>query len=138
MLMLFVCFTVTTAGAADVNYMSAAQLKGLMNKKAPMLVADIQKANKFKKHHFYASVETDAYPVKKEMDKMKLDVVVQLFQQAEKDVILVGPRGGPAAKRAAAYLVEKGVPADKVFILDGGVKSWPDPEMLLDVACGCG
>ncbi|MCF6186555.1 MAG: rhodanese-like domain-containing protein [Desulfobulbaceae bacterium] len=130
------CFA-AAAGAAELNFMDAARFKGLCSSKAPMVLADIQKPHDFKKHHFFAAVETDAYPVKTGADKAKLAVIQQMFQKTGNDVIVIGPRGGPASKRAAKYLIEQGIPADKVFILEGGVKKWPDQEMLLDVAGGC-
>ena len=126
-----------TAGAAELNFMDAARFKGLCSNKAPMVLADIQKPLDFRKHHFFAAVETDAYPVKTGADKAKLEVIRQMFQKTGNDVIVIGPRGGPASKRAAKYLIEQGIPADKVFILEGGIKKWPDQEMLLDVAGGC-
>ena len=137
LVVLLLGFVVATAAAAELNYMDAARFKGLCSSKAPMLLADIQKPHDFKKHHFFAAVETDAYPVKSASDKAKLDVIRQMFQKTGNDVILIGPRGGPASKRAANALIEQGIPADKVFILEGGVKKWPDQEMLLDVAGGC-
>jgi len=126
-----------TAGAAELNYMDAARFKGLCSSKAPMVLADIQKPHDFRKHHFFAAIETDAYPVKTGTDKAKLEVILQMFQKTGNDVIVIGPRGGPASKRAANYLIEQGIPAEKIFVLEGGIKKWPDQEMLLDVAGGC-
>lgn len=136
LVVLLLSFAVT-AGATELNYMDAARFKGLCSSKAPMVLADIQKPHDFRKHHFFAAIETDAYPVKTGGDQAKLDVIRQMFQKTGNDVIVIGPRGGPASKRAANYLIRQGIPAEKVFILEGGIKKWPDQEMLLDVAGGC-
>ncbi|RLB86256.1 MAG: rhodanese-like domain-containing protein, partial [Deltaproteobacteria bacterium] len=105
--------------------------------KKPMILADIQKSNDFKKHHFYGAIETNAYPVKTSGDVAKLDVILRMFHKTGNDVIILGPRGGSSAKRAGNYLLEEGVPMEKLFILDGGIRNWPEQEMLLDVAGGC-
>jgi rhodanese-related sulfurtransferase len=125
------------AGAAEYTIVDAAQFKGWLNDRKPMILADIQKPDSFKKHHFYGAVETNASPAKTEKETGKLDVIVRKFQKTGKDVVVIGSRGGASARRTAAYLIDRGIPADKVFILDGGVKYWPDREMLLDVAGGC-
>lgn len=136
MVVLLLAFAVT-AGAADLNYIDADQFNEKILNKAPMILADIQKKSDFKKHQFFGSIGTAAYPVKKAKDKQKLEVILQMFEKTGNDVIVIGPRGGPGSKRAAAYLMEQGIPAEKVFILKGGVKGWPDQEMLLDIAGGC-
>lgn len=137
MVVLLLCVAATTTGAADLTYVDAAEFKGWLNNKKPMIIADIQKPNSFQKHHFYGAIETDASPVKTGKGKGRLDVIVRMFQKTGNDVVIIGSRGGASSRRAANYLMEQGVPADKVFILDGGIKNWPDQEMLLDVAGGC-
>ncbi len=137
LVVLLLGLVVATAEAAELNYMDAASLKERLSSKKPLVLADIQKPHDFKKHHFFAAVETDAYPVKSASDKGKLDVVRHMFQKTGNNVIVIGPRGGSASERAAKSLIELGIPAEKVFILKGGIKKWPDQEMLLDVAGGC-
>lgn len=136
MVVLFMCVA-ATAGAADFTYVDAAEFNGWLNNKKPMIMADIQKPNSFKKHHFYGAVETNASPAKTEKEKGKLDVIVRMFQKTGTGVVIIGSRGGASSRRAANYLIGQGIPADKVFVLDGGVKHWPDQEMLLDIAGGC-
>lgn len=138
-LVLVVCLLcgAATASGADFASVDAATLNGWLSAKKPIVLADIQKSNAFLKHHFYGSVETDAYPVKTASEKSKLTVILRKFQETGNDIVIIGPRGSSAAKRAAKYLIDKKVPAEKVFILQGGIKDWPDQEMLLDVAGGC-
>lgn len=136
MLVLLVCL-VATAGAEEINFIDPGQFKVWLEGKKPMIIADIQKSNDFKKHHFFGAVATDAYPAKTVEDMVKLDVIKRMQEKTDTDVIIVGPRGGASARRSADYLIEQGVPAEKVFILEGGVKGWPNQEMLLDIAGGC-
>ena len=136
MVALLFCYT-ATALAADIAFVETDQFKKWITNKKPMIMADIQKSNSFKKHHFYGAIETNAYPAKSAGDKAKLDVIVRMFKKTGNDVIILGPRGGASAKRAGNYLLEEGIPLEKLFILDGGIKNWPEQEMLLDVAGGC-
>jgi len=125
------------AGAVDSTSVDAAKFKAWMSNKKPMILADIQKKNSFQKHHFYGAVQTNASPVKTEEEKVRLDIIVRMFQKTGNDVVIIGSRGGASARRAANYLIDQGIPIDKIFILDGGVKHWPEQEMLLDIAGGC-
>jgi rhodanese-related sulfurtransferase len=136
MVALLFCFT-ATAWATDISMVDTHKFKEWLADKKPMILADIQKPNDFKKHHFYGAIETSAYPVKTAGDKSKLDVILRMFHKTDNDVIILGPRGGSSAQRAGNYLLEEGIPMEKLFILDGGIRNWPEQEMLLDVAGGC-
>jgi len=119
------------------NMMSADQFKARLDAKTPTILLDIQKKPAYKEHHFYGSVRTFAYPAKTDMD---LDSVVQgvrMHNQSGNDIVIIGPRGGRAAKRTADYLVTRGVPDEKIFILEGGINGWPYKEMLLQLKGGC-
>lgn len=123
--------------AANINYMLADELKSMLDNKKPLVIADIQKTKEFKKHHFYSAIETSAYPVKSNADKQLLDKVVDMYAKTGNPIVIVGPRGSSASKRAYNYLLDQGVPEDKIFILKGGVKDWPYKELLIDIAGGC-
>jgi hypothetical protein len=61
---------IAAIATADIEYNfidSDSLMKSLQEKKALHLV-DIQKKNDFLQHHFFNSLETDAYPVKSEQD----------------------------------------------------------------------
>ena len=135
-IILVLCFSVTT-WSAELNFVEASTFKGWLKEKKPMILADIQKVPGFKTHHFYGAVGTNAYPAKTDQEKNKLDVILQMHEKTGMDVVIIGPRGGASSKRTAKHLIEKGIPAEKVFILKGGVNKWPDREMLLNVAGGC-
>jgi hypothetical protein len=109
----------------------------MLDSKDPVIIADIQKSNDFKMHYFFSAVETDSYPVKSDAEKAKLSKIVTLYKKSGNVIVIVGPRGGSGAKRAQAYLLEHNVPAEKIFILKGGIKGWPYKEMFIDVSTGC-
>ncbi len=126
-----------TVFAADISYMPADDFKSMLDEKKPIVIADIQKPKEFKKHHFYSSIETNAYPVKTSDSRQQLDKVVNMYEKTGNPVIIVGPRGSSASKRALKYLLEQDIPADEVYILKGGIKAWPYKELLIDIAGGC-
>ncbi|WP_456385773.1 rhodanese-like domain-containing protein [Desulfolithobacter sp.] len=128
---------VTAFAAMDYNFVEPDQLSGWLDSRKPLLLVDIQKPNDFKKHHFFGAVETGAYPVKTSGERRRLKKAVDLFEENGSTVVIIGPRGTRAEKRAFEYLRNHGVPADKIYILRGGIKQWPDKEMLLDTAGGC-
>lgn len=126
-----------SATAGTLNSISAADFKEIMDTHKPVVIADIQKMNDFRKHHFYAAIETNAYPVKTVSDQEKLDKIVEMYKKTGNPIVVVGPRGTSAAKRAGEYLLEQDVPQDKIFLLEGGIREWPYREMLMDIAGGC-
>jgi len=129
-------FTVA-AIAAEIQYMPADDLKTMLDDKKPVVIADIQKPKEFQKHHFYSAIETSAYPVKSDAEKQLLDKVVSMYEKTDNPIVIVGPRGSSASRRAYAYLLDQDVPEDKIFILKGGIKEWPYKELLIDIAGGC-
>lgn len=133
----FCLFSSTWAFAANINYIEADDFKAIIDDNTPVIIADIQKPKDFQKHQFYGSIETDAYPVKTETQQQLLDTIVEMFEKTGNQIVIVGPRGTSAAKRAFNYLLDEAIPADKLFILKGGIKQWPYKELLIDVAGGC-
>ncbi len=125
------------ATAAEINYIPADDFKAIIENNTPVIIADIQKPKDFQKHQFYGSIETSAYPVKTETQQQLLDKVVEMFEKTGNQVVIVGPRGTSAAKRAFKYLLDEAIPAEKLLILKGGIKEWPYKELLIDVAGGC-
>jgi rhodanese-related sulfurtransferase len=112
------------------NYLDADQFKGWLDTGRPVIIADIQVEDEFAAHHFPASIETNAFPVKSDVERKMIDQVVAAYQQSGHDVVVVCPRGGGGAKRSYSYLESQGVPAEKLTILRGGVAKWPYRDML--------
>lgn len=113
------------------NYVSQSDFKQWLESDKAMIIVDIQEKDAFTKHHFKNSIETNAYPVKKEEEKKRIDPAVEQFKATNHDVVVICPRGGGGAKRCYDYLKSQGVPAEKLVILKGGVDKWPHKEMLM-------
>jgi rhodanese-related sulfurtransferase len=104
----------------------------------PTILVDIQNKNAYQEHHFYNSIITYAYPARTELDTQSLVQALRMYEQTQNDVVIIGPRGGRACTRTHDFLVKRGIPAEKIFILKGGIRDWPYKEMLLDLKGGCG
>jgi rhodanese-related sulfurtransferase len=127
----------SSAIASDYKLMDPEDFKIRLDTKQPTIIVDIQKKNAYKEHHFYGSVRTFAYPARTDMDTESLVQAVRLFETTQNDVVIVGPRGGRASQRANDYLVTRGIPEEKIYILKGGIRKWPYKEMLLNIKGGC-
>ena len=112
------------------NYLEAKDFKQWLEDGKPVIVVDIQVAEEFAAHHFSGSIETNAYPVKSDDDRRKIDQVVTAFEKTGHDVVVICPRGGGGAKRCYSYLKSRGVPEAKLTILKGGVAKWPYKDLL--------
>lgn len=135
-IVLIICITVLglvqLANGADYRYVEAAELKGWLEVGKPLLLVDIQVADEFAAHHLKDSLETNAYPVKGDSDQQRLESALALTKVNNYEaVVVVCPRGKGGAKRAYDYLGKKGVSADKLFILIGGMGKWPYPEWVV-------
>lgn len=119
------------------NLMTADDLKIRLDTKEPTILLDIQKKNAYKEHHFYGSIRTFAYPAKTEKDLESAVQGVRMYKQTSNDLVIIGPRGGRPSKRTFDFLVTRGIPEEKIFILEGGIKNWPYRKMLLNIKGGC-
>ncbi|MDH3328651.1 MAG: rhodanese-like domain-containing protein [Desulfobulbaceae bacterium] len=126
-----------TAGAADYKFIDPENFKIRLDTNEPTILVDIQKKNAYREHHFYGSIRTFAYPAKTELDTQSLVQAVRIYEQTQNDVVIIGPRGGRACKRTYDFLVTRGIPGEKIYILTGGINHWPYKEMLLDIKGGC-
>ncbi len=124
--------------AAEYKLMDPADLKIRLDSKQPTILVDIQKKNAYKEHHFYGSIRTFAYPAKTDLDKQSLVQAVRMYDTTQNDVVVIGPRGGRASQRSHDFLITRGIPEEKIYILEGGIKKWPYKEMLLNIKGGCG
>lgn len=125
------------AAALAYNMMKADELKVRIETKQPTILLDIQKKNAYKEHHFFGSVRTFAYPAKTDLQLESVVQGVRIHNQTGDDIVIIGPRGGRASKRTFDFLVTRGVPEGKIFILDGGIRQWPYKKMLLNIKGGC-
>ncbi len=113
------------------NFVSPADFKQWLEADKAMIIVDIQEKDAFSRQHFPGSIETNAFPVKSEAQKKRIDQAVAQFKKTGEDVVVICPRGGGGAKRCYDYLKSQGVPEGKLYILKGGIDNWPHREMLL-------
>lgn len=125
------------AGAVDYKFMDPEDFKIRIDTQEPTILVDIQKKNAYKEHHFYGSIRTFAYPAKTELDTQSLVQAVRMYEQTHNDIVIIGPRGARACQRTHDFLVTRGIPIEKIYILKGGIKYWPYREMLLNIKGGC-
>ena len=124
---------IATAGI-EYNYIDSDSLMQSLQEKKPVHLVDIQKKNDFLQHHFFGSLETNAYPVKSEQEMSRIKDVVSNLQTTDNPVVIIGPRGTRAAGRAYEYLLEQGIAAQRLAILESGIRGWPAPEILLNTS----
>lgn len=127
--LLVLCVTLP-AGAFAYNYISPEQVKQNLAAQSAMALIDIQVKDEFTQHHIQGAVATYAYPVKSTADRAKLDASVAALKSNQDSAVIICPRGAGGAKRAYDYLVESGIPENRLFILSKGQGGWPFPELL--------
>lgn len=113
------------------NYIAPTDFKKWLETDKPVIIVDIQGRDAFSMHHFPNSIETNSFPVKSKEDKSKIDPAVAQFKKTGEDVVVICPMGKGGAKRCYSYLKSQGVPDDKLYILEGGVKKWPYEKMMV-------
>lgn len=113
------------------NYIEPQQLKEMLDKKQPVILVDIQPAADFEKHHLPGSIETNAFPAKKDDEKARLDKTLAVINASNDPVIVLCPRGKSGAKNSYEYLMTKGVPESRLKILEDGIAEWPYKELFV-------
>jgi rhodanese-related sulfurtransferase len=128
---LLMLIVATAAAAANYQYVSTDTFKEWQEKGKPVVIVDIQIPAEFAKRHFKGSLETNAYPVKSDEERQRLDATLAKINASKDDVVIVCPRGGGGAKNTYDYLKGKGVEEKRLFILEKGMEGWPHPEMCV-------
>ncbi|WP_027632832.1 rhodanese-like domain-containing protein [Clostridium hydrogeniformans] len=112
------------------QYYTADQVKESIEKKKDMILLDIQVEDEFNKHHIKGAIPTYAYPVKTDEDKKKLDKEIPNLEKSTAPIVIVCPGGAGGAEKTHAYLKEKGIKEDRIYILEKGQKAWPHKDLL--------
>jgi thiosulfate/3-mercaptopyruvate sulfurtransferase len=115
---------------ASYNYYTQEDLKAALEAKENLSLVDIQVAEDFSKHHIAGAIETNAFPVKTDDERMKLDSVIETIKTSKEPVVIVCPRGGGGAQRTVAYMMESGIPSAQLYILEKGQEGWPFEALL--------
>jgi rhodanese-related sulfurtransferase len=126
-----VLLVAVAAMAADYRYVKQDTFKGWLESGRPMIIVDIQAPEAFAKGHFKGALETNAYPVKTDEEKKRLDATLGKINATKDDVVIVCPRGGGGAKGTYDYLKSKGVDEKRLYILEKGSEGWPWPELCI-------
>lgn len=112
------------------NYIKADELKSKIEKKEKVIILDIQVKDEFDKHHIKGAIETNAYPVKTDEDKAKLDKVMDKLTSSEDPIAIICPKGKGGAEKTYNYLKEKGIKEDRLLILEKGQSGWTYEDLL--------
>ena len=118
-----------TALAADYRYVKQETFKQWLETGHKTIIVDIQVPAEYAKRHFRGAVETNAYPVKSDEEKKRLDATLARINASADDIVIVCPRGGGGAKNTYDYLKSKGVAENRLHILEKGMEGWPYPEL---------
>ena len=113
-----------TSSADDSRYNYASDLETRLNAKLPSHIVDIQVEEEFAEHHIKGATATYAYPVKSDADRTKLDATVEQIKGNNDPVVIVCPRGAGGAKRTYDYLLQQGISAERLLILEKGQEGW--------------
>ena len=116
------------------NFIDSKSLLAILRQEKPVAIVDIQKKNDYLRHHFSGTTPTDAYPVKTDRQKQRLAAVIASLKKSTTPVVIVGPRGTRAAQRTYAFLLKQDIPAQRLAILEKGIRGWPAPEIMLNTA----
>jgi thiosulfate/3-mercaptopyruvate sulfurtransferase len=110
-------------GGTKAKTVSPAEFKQWLEEQRKVMILDVQPAGDFERHHIKGSVGTGP-------DAGRIDALVPTIRESQKDVVIVCPRGGGGARSAHDYLQGKGISAERLFILEGGMQAWPFEEMV--------
>lgn len=112
------------------NYYTEEQLKNAIESQEAFTLVDIQEAEGYAKHHIQGAIETNAYPVKTDEEKAKLESLLETIKASNDPVIIVSPRGGGGAQRTVEYYESQGLPSAQLYILEKGQEGWSIDELL--------
>ena len=119
-----------TSGNKEYKYYTAEQVKDSIEKKEDIILLDIQVKEEWDKHHIKGAIETNAYPVKTDEQKKKLDNSLPSISENENPIVIICPGGKGGATRTYDYLMKKGIKEDRLYILENGQSKWPYDELL--------
>lgn len=114
----------------DYNYYTSENLKNSLVANDEIILVDIQVKDEFEKHHILGAIETNAYPVKSDEEKQKLDNVLIKIKESTSDVVIVCPRGAGGAERTYQYFTQNEVDTSRIYILENGQEGWAYSDLL--------
>jgi len=123
-------FSAALLYASQYNMIKPEELKNWLTSGKKVILVDIQPHEDFVKRHIKGAIETNAFPASKDEERKRLDKVLPIIQKSNDPVVILCPRGRSGAKNSYDYLKSKGVPENRLYILEGGMAGWPYPELL--------
>lgn len=109
----------------DWQYMSAEDTKAMLDNGEPVLILDSRPDDMYNAGHIEGCLHVPCYPVDTpELENVLRDAVPTL-QESDDPIVIVCKSGNKGAKRAISVLIDEGVSADRLFILEGGGEGWP-------------
>jgi len=116
--------------AGDYHFVKTDDFRSWLQEGKKVAILDIQPAADFQKQHFRGSIETNAYPVKSDESRQRLDTTIPQLAASTDDIVIVCPRGGGGAKATYDYLKSKGINEKRLLILEGGMQGWPHKNLV--------
>ncbi|BCS86929.1 rhodanese-like domain-containing protein [Pseudodesulfovibrio sediminis] len=113
------------AGASDYKYISQDDMRTHLDNHDAVTIVDICPMEQFAKGHLPGSIETNAYPVKTDEERAKLDAIMPKLTTSTDDIVIICPGGAGGAKRTYDFYKAKGVDESRLFILEKGMNGWP-------------
>lgn len=116
---------IATASAMDYNYISQDAMRDRLDKKEPVTIVDICPMDQYATGHLPGSIETNAYPVKTDEERAKLEHALPALQASAEDIVIVCPGGRGGAKRTVDFYKVNGIDEQRLLILEKGMNNWP-------------
>lgn len=113
------------AHASGYNYISQDVMRDRIAANEPTIIVDICPAPQFAKGHLPGSIETNAYPVKSDAERAKLEPPLAKLKASSDPVVIVCPGGRGGAKRTSDYYEANGIDKSRLLILEKGMNGWP-------------
>jgi rhodanese-related sulfurtransferase len=130
LILILVTLMATSTISHAANYIEAEELKQIIQQKKDVVIVDIQPGTDFEKHYLPGSIETNAFPAKTTEEKQRLDKALPVIAASKAPVVIICPRGKSGAKNSYEYLLTKGIPEERLLILEDGISGWPFKELL--------
>jgi rhodanese-related sulfurtransferase len=129
-LLISLLLCVAVAAAGNRAYIKAYALETRFKTSQPTNIVDIQVEAEFASHHIKDALATYAYPVKSDSDKSKFEALLTQLNTNTDPIVIVCPRGAGGATRTYDYLLERGLAAERLLILEGGQAGWNSAELI--------
>lgn len=118
----------TAPDRADDNiewqYITAEDTKAKLDAGEPLIVLDTRTDDMYSAGHIEGAFHVPCFPVDTPELEEVLREAVPTLQESEDPIAVVCKTGNKGAKRAISLLIEEGVAADRLFILEGGGEGW--------------